>query len=322
VEDFVHRRRITVAALAALVATALFGSLSSPVSAQKKATPVRAAYVPVATWLPAWVAKDKGIFEKHGLDVTLSPTQNLSLLPGTVGKQFEFAASTAPDLIKAAAGGLDVVATAGEAVETKENQSFQLIVRGDSDIKGPQDLKGKRIAAPTLGAVMHVATLHWLKKNGVDPNSITGVEVPFPNMGDQLKAGNVQAVEALVPFTTVLLAQGNRSLGDPMLAVGDDVVFPFWISSGEWARANGPVIKAWIDSLTEAKQWMDGNPKETREILAKYSGLPPAVVERVPLPTYRFTITAQELGVWVDVLDGLGQLSRPVDKAKLVATAP
>src|ERR1700754_2307878 len=79
--------------------------------AQQKLTPVRAAYVPVATWLPAWVAKDKGIFEKHGLDVTLSPVQNLSLLPGTVGRQFEFAASTAPDLLKAVASGLGVVAT-------------------------------------------------------------------------------------------------------------------------------------------------------------------------------------------------------------------
>ena len=28
----------------------------------KPLTPVRAAYVPVATWLPAWVALDKGIF--------------------------------------------------------------------------------------------------------------------------------------------------------------------------------------------------------------------------------------------------------------------
>ena len=92
-------------------------------NAQEKLTKVRAAYVPVATWLPAWVAKDKGIFEKHGLDVTLTPIQNLSLLPGTVGRQFEFAASTAPDLLKAVAGGLDVVATAGEAMRQKRTQS-------------------------------------------------------------------------------------------------------------------------------------------------------------------------------------------------------
>ena len=288
----------------------------------KPLTPVRAAYVPVATWLPAWVALDKGIFAKHGLAVTLSPIQNLSLLPGTVGRQFEFAASTPTDLIKAVAGGLDVVATAGEAIEVKSNPTTQVIVRKESGIKSAADLKGKAIAAPTLGAVIHVATLYWLKKNGVDPASIRGVEVPFPNMGDQLKAGNVDAVEALEPFAGALLAAGNVSLGDPLLAAGDEVLFPFWISDGTWARANGPVIKAWIDALTEAQSYMNANPADTRAILAKYSRLPPEVVAKVPLPTYRFTIKPDELGVWIDVLKDLGQLSVPVDKAKIVVTAP
>lgn len=311
-------RTCAVLALAALAAV----TLPIGASAQQKMTQVRVAYVPVATWLPAWVAKDTGIFASHGLDVSLTPIQNLSLLPGTVGRQFEIAASTPPDVIKAAAGGLDVVAVAGEAIETKDNQAMQLIVRKDAGIKGPKDLKGKAIAAPTLGAVMHVATLYWLKKNGVDPNSIRGVEVPFPNMGDQLKAKNVDAVEALVPFTTAILAAGNVSLGDPMLAVGDEVLFPFWIASGSWARANKPIIKAFIDSLTEAKAYMDAHPDEGRAILAKYSHLPPAVVAKVPYPTYRFTLKPEELGVWVDVLADLGQVSGNIDKSKLVVTAP
>lgn len=307
-----------------VAATAAFcWLLPSGLAAQDKPlTPVRAAYVPVATWLPAWVALDKGIFAKHGLAVTLSPIQNLSLLPGTVGRQFEFAASTPTDLIKAVAGGLDVVATAGEAIEVKSNPTTQVIVRKESGIKSAADLKGKAIAAPTLGAVIHVATLYWLKKNGVDPASIRGVEVPFPNMGDQLKAGNVDAVEALEPFAGALLAAGNVSLGDPLLAAGDEVLFPFWISDGTWARANGPVIKAWIDALTEAQSYMNANPADTRAILAKYSRLPPEVVAKVPLPTYRFTIKPDELGVWIEVLKDLGQLSVPVDKAKIVVTAP
>lgn len=307
--------------IAVVVLIGLCLMVSGPARAQQTLTKVRAAYVPVGTWLPAWVAKDKNIFEKHGLDVSLTPVQNLSLLPGTVGRQFEFAASTAPDLLKAVAGGLDVVATAGEAVETKANQTMQLIVRKDGNINGPKDLVGKVIAAPTLGAVMHSATLYWLKKNGVDPASVRGVEVPFPNMGDQLKAGSVDAVEALVPFTTAILAAGNVSLGDPMMAVADEVVFPFWISNGAWARANPRIIKAWIDALTETKQYMDEHPKETREVLGKYSNLPPAIVEKVPLPTFRFTIGPQEMGVWADVLTELGQLPGPVDKAKLVVTA-
>ena len=313
---------ITTKWAAALTVVLALGILvSGSADAQQKLTPVRAAYVPVGTWLPAWVAKDQGIFEKNGLDVTLTPIQNLSLLPGTVGRQFDFAASTAPDLLKAVAGGLDVVATAGEAIETKDNPSMQLMVRGNSPIKEPRDLKGKVIAAPTLGAVMHSATLYWLKKNGVDPSSIRGVEVPFPNMADQLKAGTVDAAEGLVPFTTAMTAAGDRSLGDPMLAVGAEVLFPFWISQGTWARANKQVIKAWIDSLTEAKQFMDAHPKEARAILGKYSHLPPAIVNNVPLPTYRFTITREELAVWADVLNDLGQLPASVDRDKLVVTA-
>jgi ABC-type nitrate/sulfonate/bicarbonate transport system substrate-binding protein len=287
-----------------------------------KLTPIRAAYVPVATWLPAWVALDKGIFAKHGLDVTLTQIQNLSLLPGTVGRQFEFAASTPTDLLKAVQGGLDVVASAGEAIEVKSNPTTQVIVRKDSGIKSAADLKGKAIAAPTLGAVIHVATLYWLKKNGVDPNSIRGVEVPFPNMGDQLKAGNVDAVEALEPFTGALLAAGNVSLGDPLLAAGDEVLFPFWISDGKWARANGPAIKAWIEALTAAEADMKANPADARAILAKYSRLPPEVVQKVPLPTYRFTIKPEELGVWIGVLKDLGQLTAPIDATKIVVTAP
>ena len=311
------RWAVAVAAAAGLL-------LPAGASAQDaaKPTPVRAAYVPVATWLPAWVALDKGIFAKHGLAVTLTPIQNLSLLPGTVGRQFEFAASTPTDLIKAVAGGLDVVASAGEAIEVKSNPTTQVIVRKDSGIKSIGDLKGKVIAAPTLGAVIHVATLYWLKRNGVDPASVRGVEVPFPNMGDQLKAGNVDAVEALEPFAGALTAAGNVSLGDPLLSAGDEVLFPFWISDGAWARANRPIIKAWIDALTESEAYMTANPADARAVLAKYSHLPPDVVAKVPLPTYRFTIKPEELGAWIAVLKDLGQISADVDKTRIVVTAP
>ncbi len=309
-----------------VVATLLL-ALAWPLAARAqnstaKPVQVRAAYVPVATWLPAWVAKDKGIFTKHGLDVSLTSVQNLSLLPGTLGRQFDIAPSTAPDLIKAVAGGLDVVAVAGEAVETKENPTTFVMVRKDSPIKSVKDLKDKVIAAPTLGAVIHVSVLYWAKKSGIDPSSIRGVEVPFPNMGDQLKAGAIDAAETLEPFSGALLAAGNVSIGDPLLSVGEEVLFPFWISDGKWARANQNVIKSWIAALEESKSYMDAHPDEARAVLAKYSHLPEAVVKKVPYPTYRFAIKPEQLGVWVDVLTELGQVSQPIDKSKIVVTAP
>ncbi|MBN9008119.1 MAG: ABC transporter substrate-binding protein [Rhizobiales bacterium] len=307
----------------ALITAGLGIALSAivvPVRAQApKLVTVRAAYIPVVTWLPAWVAKEKGFFTKHGLDVSLTVAQNLSLLPGTVGRQFEFVPSTATDLIKAVAGGLDVVAVSGEVFETEDNASTYVMVRKDSGIKSAKDLAGKLIATPTTGGVIHVATLYWLKKNGVDPASIRAVEVPFPNMADQLKAKRVDAVESLEPFVGALKAAGNVQLTAPLLSAGKEVVFPFWISSGEWAKGNKSTITAWKASLDDAMAFIKQNPDEARQILAQYTKLPEAVVKATPFPTYRTAITAKDIEVWANVLREVGQLTTTVDPQKLVA---
>src|SRR5258707_13872938 len=86
-------------------------------------TPVRAAYIPVVTWLPAWIANDKGFFERDGLNVSLTVTQHLSVLPGTLGRQFALVPSTAAALINAVAGGVDCVLGAWQALETKSRPS-------------------------------------------------------------------------------------------------------------------------------------------------------------------------------------------------------
>lgn len=297
----------------------VFSTVMVPVQAQApKPVPVRAAYIPVVTWLPAWVAKEKGFFAKHGLDVSLTVAQNLSLLPGTVGRQFEFAPSTATDLLKAVASGLDVVAVAGEVFETEDNASTHLMVAKDSGITSAKDLSGKLIATPTIGGVIHVATLYWLKKNGVDPASVRAVEVPFPNMADQLKAKRVDAVESLEPFVSALKAAGNVSLTAPLLSAGKDVLFPFWISSGEWARANKATVTAWKASLDDAIAFIKQNPDEARAILAQYTKLPEAVVKATPFPTYRTSITVKDIELWENVLREVGQLSTPVAPDKLV----
>ncbi len=270
-----------------LLASAIVG-LASPALAQTPAkTPVRSAYVPVVTWLPAMVAKDTGIFERHGLDVSLPLIQNLGLLPGTLGKQFDIVPSTPPDLINAAAKGLDVVAVAGGFIDSSAHPFNAVIVRKDSGIKGPQDLKGKLVGSPALGSLMHIAFLYWLKKNGVDPHSVQAVEVPFPNMPDQLKAKRLDAVELLEPFVTPMLAAGNVSIADTILSIADPTHGTLWISNGAWARKNPAILKEWRDSLTEAAEYIAKNPAQSRAILGKYTKLPKAIVDRIPTSAIR-----------------------------------
>jgi NitT/TauT family transport system substrate-binding protein len=292
---------------------------TAPAQAQQKVE-LRVPSVPLITWLPFFMAVDTGVLEKHGIGVTLTKFPNIADLPGTVGKQFDLVPTTAPDFLNAVAAGLNLAAVAGETVETSHNKSFQVLVRPDSDIKGPQDLAGKRIAGPGTGSVMHVALLYWVKLNGGTPDGIVGVQVPFPNMKDQLKAGRVDAVESLEPFVGPMLAEGYKSIGDPLLAVADPVLFPFWIADADWARKNRDVLKRFTASLEGGLAEMRKDDKKAREVLAKYSGLPEPVVAKIPLPEYDFGITPAAIDVWRKVMISQGRPLQDLDVSKLVVT--
>src|SRR3989304_2225426 len=123
---------------------------------------------------------------------------------------------------------------------------------------------------------MQVAFNHWLKLNGVYPGAVTAVEVPFTNMMDQLKAGRIDAVEALQPFVGQMLGAGFTRLGAPLLSVADPVLFPFWIAEANWARSNRDVIRRWIASLDEALKVIRSDDKAGREGVAKDTGPPAA----------------------------------------------
>jgi len=306
--------------IGAMALAALLASPSGDVQAQQK-TALRVAYIPVVTWLPALVAKDEGIFEKNGLDVAFTKFPTIVNLPSTLGKQFDLVPTTAPDLLNAVAGGLDLAAVAGETLETSQNKSFQVLVRADSDIKSPKDLAGKRVAGPGLGSVMHVALLHWVKQDGGDPSGIIGVEAPFPAMMDQLKSGRVDAVEQLEPFVGQMLGAGYRTLGAPLLSVADPVLFPFWIADASWARANRPVLKQWVASLEAGLAIIKSDEPKARQVLAKYSGLPDAVIARIPMPHFDFKITPDQLDVWRKVMVSQGQQLGALDIKKIVVTA-
>ena len=58
-----------------------------------------------------------------------------------------------------------------------------------------------------------------MMKEGMDINSIRTVEVPFPNMGDMMAAGNVDVALGAQPFADRMIATGNIPLGNPVLQV-------------------------------------------------------------------------------------------------------
>lgn len=319
-------RRASVSAVIVLLALAVTscgdddGPSQSQGTATTEAGPVklRIAYVPATTTLPVHVAKQTGIFERNNLDVTLSEAANISDLVVTLGSQFDIALGTATDLIRAGGAGVDVVQITGNTVSTKDNPFVQVIVPAASGITDVAHLRGKTVGSPTLSGVIHAGVLYAAKQKGVDPSSIRGVEAPSPNLPDQLKAGRLDAVEALEPFATNLKRDGFVSIGDPFSPIADPLATNFWVAQGSWAGRNRPAVERFLRSLNEAKAYIEQNNAPARQILQGYSGMPAPVANSVPLPTYNFEVRTQDLTRWVQVLKDIGQFSGNVDPNKLV----
>jgi NitT/TauT family transport system substrate-binding protein len=279
---------------------------------------LRVSYVPATTVLPLHVAQAQGIFAKNGLNVTLTEAANISDIPATLGRQFDLALGTATDLIRAGAAGVDVVQAAGNTNSTKDNPFVKLIVKPDSGITDVAQLKGKTLGTPTLSGVIHAAVKYWAKQKGVSPADIGGVEAPTPNLPDQLKAGRIDAVEALEPIASTLIKAGNVSIGSPFDAISDTLATNFWLAQGDWAAKNRDVVARFVTSLQEGQAYIQSNPVESRKILQQYTNLPEAVASTVPLPTYNFDIRAGDLDIWVKVLKDIGEFNGQVDTRKLV----
>ncbi|OAE96335.1 hypothetical protein AYJ54_36890 [Bradyrhizobium centrolobii] len=309
-------RRSTILGLLGMAA-------ANPVSrafAHSGAAPIkiRVASVVSSAWLPLWVAKDKGIFLERGLDVDIMTVQNLSTTIGALGRQLDISGATAIDIVKAAAGGLDVVGLCGNTIETAANPQMRLMTGSQSGVTSISQLHGKTVGTPSINGVVHIATLLALKRGGVDPKGVRFIEMMFPNMADQLKAQRVDAVEAVEPFVSALRKAGHIDLGDPMLQVGDPVTLTCWMANGTWARANPDVIARWVAALEEARAFIAAQAGDAREILAKWTRLPSDVIESIVLPTYAISLTAKDVSAWIEATRETGQLTAQLNASNLV----
>lgn len=139
-----------------------------------------------------WVAKDRGLFRKHGLDVQfiLMPRSPLAVAALIAG-EIDMAVMGPGHLMNAAVGGADLIGVANFF------QKLDYRLNGRPELKRPEDLKGKRIAISGPGSTSHIVTLLALQTLGLDPNQakITLVTIPGTEMNRRiaLETGNVDA---------------------------------------------------------------------------------------------------------------------------------
>jgi NitT/TauT family transport system substrate-binding protein len=190
-----HKWILTIATILAALA------LGHDISLAQARRKVLVAYVaPGISQSIPWIAKQAGIFAKHGIDadvilLTGSPRLMQTLLAGDI----DYALGGTSSVLRARFRGADPVIVAG----TTNFTSQRVLVRPDSTLQRLQDLKGRTVGVTQYGSQGDTFFRDALKKNGLKPDA----DVSIIQMG-----GTPQVAAALIAGKVDAGVSGESSL--------------------------------------------------------------------------------------------------------------
>jgi ABC-type nitrate/sulfonate/bicarbonate transport system substrate-binding protein len=216
--------------------------------------------------LPWMIAKDAGLFRKRDLDVDLVFMGSSSLITqAMLSGAVPLAGLAGPAVISSVVSGGDVVTIANLAPLT-----IALMVK--PSIEKPEDLRGKKIGVPRLGAVAHFAIRMILDRYGIKDTTIL-------QMGNQPEAAAGMRRDAIdgammsPPLNYTLAKEGYRELIGPQDYKKLGIQF---ISQGisvrkSFAAKNRDVVARLMKATMEGMKLMWVQEALAKKILARYT---------------------------------------------------
>lgn len=273
-------------------------AIAAPAGAQTK---VKMTYTAVSGFAAAYVAEEQGFFQKHGVDMQFIQTNVSGNIPAVIESgSVEVGGPTMPSILQANDQGLDLVVFSGGAVYPLPGDV--LIARDGSGIEKTTDLKGKTVGVPGIGALLHIMLRRDLKANGVDPDSVHYVELGFPQAGDALKAGRIDAYPSQAPFTARILQSGaGKAVANWLSATPDGTPTVVFATTRSWATAHKKDVEGMQAAMRDALVFMKTHKDETDQAIAKYTGLPVQVVATIPVPPIDVDLTPKQIQFWIDI---------------------
>lgn len=241
---------------------AMLGSADTAPAADK----LRISYSAInATQAFLWVAQEKGIFAKHGLDGELlyinSGTMNIAAL---VGGSVQIAGG-GPVSIEARLRGVKLTILGNPLPWLASN------LVAHPDIKSIADLPGKIAGISRFGSSTDQGFRYLFRKNGFNVEK----DLKMLQMGGDasrigaLKAGTIQYTFLGAAATNQARAQGFR-----VLATAQQMAIPFpWTSvvvEENWLNKNRELAYRYMKCATEAIVALKRNRADSERIIAKY----------------------------------------------------
>jgi NitT/TauT family transport system substrate-binding protein len=308
------RRAAFLAASAALAAT-------PRLTRAQTAPAVRIGATLADNYAEAYFANELGLFAKAGLTVDVQTLASGAAIASAVaGGAIDIGIATPVSLAGAVSRGVPFVYVCAAAITNERVPSGLVCVPRTSPLRGPKDLAGKTVGVPSLGSSGDLALRLWLFQAGVDPAKARIVETPFGTMGPGVESGRFDAAEISEPALTAALGANNlRSVGDPFLSFGPEMLVAGWFATTAFVQKNAELVRRVAAVLIEAGRWSNAHHDESAVILARLTGIDVAVIRRMARSIFVDELRVGQIQSQLDAALKFGFITRAVGAAELIA---
>jgi len=174
---------------------------------------------------------------------------------------------------------LDVRAVADiiqDGVDGYHSDTF--LVKTDSGINKPEDLRGKRIGTNAIGSSSDTGMRTMLRNKGMsDKKDYTSIEVAFSNMPAMLDEDKIDMGTVLNPASDRMVKSGKYKV---LFTVADAVgpsQLVFLAARGDFLDKNKEQLKDFFEDHVRAVRWLmdPKNKKEAMQIIGTFMKQPP-----------------------------------------------
>jgi NitT/TauT family transport system substrate-binding protein len=229
---------------------------------------LRVAYAAItAAFSLPWVAKEAGIFQRHGLDVELVYIAAGSRAVQTlVGGGIDVAAIGGPAGVDARLAGADTI-----YIAIPVNRVLVFTVAAPQ-IQRIEDMRGKSIGVTRIGTVTDFFTRLYLRQNNLVPDKDVMIRQAggLPEIVAALKAGQIHGGTFGFPAVLHARAAGFRVLVDYNTA-GYRYPLSTVIVSQRLLRTQELAIRHFLEAQIEAAHRFKTDPELAMKVIGKYT---------------------------------------------------
>lgn len=236
-------------------------------AAPVRAEPIRIAYSGVsAAGTPLWLAKEEGIFTKHGLEADLVAVRSAPLqVTALVSNEVQFVRGSASSMLTAAAQGAKLKILFSLFAE---RASYDFLV--SPSITNPRDLRGKKIGVQDFSGLLWSLTMLSLREMGLDPqrDNISIQAIGDSTVIAQSLASGIIDGAALDKLQSLRL----QGLGIKILLDLSRIAFPAspFMSAEAYIQKNSQVVENFIKALIEASTIMRAQKERGLAVLQRH----------------------------------------------------